>query len=109
MSKEKNGKRYTAAQKAQIVLEMLQGEKTITQIAATYGVHPAQLYRWKSQAMERFALLFEEEAKHQQTVNAYEHQLQDLYAEIGRLTLQLEWLKKKSGLKPAQERTGRHD
>jgi putative transposase len=92
-------KRYTAKQKAQIVLEILQEEKTITQIASEYGIHPNQLHRWKKQALEGFPKVFEHDTKaERQKDAAHERQLKELYAEIGRLTTQLNWLKKKSGL-----------
>jgi putative transposase len=107
--KNSTGKRYTAAQKAEIVLELLQDEKNIAQIASKYEVHPSQIYRWKNLAIERFALLFEDEAGQKQQAQEYEHEIQQLYAEIGRLTLKLEWLKKKSGLRPPQEGKGPHD
>jgi len=106
MSKHSTGKRYTAAQKAEIVLELLQDEKNIAQIASKYEVHPSQIYRWKNLALERFALLFEDGARQQQQVKQYEQEIQQLYAEIGRLTLKLDWLKKKSGLRPPQEGAG---
>lgn len=92
-------KRYTAKQKAQIVLEILKEEKTISQIASEYGIHPNQLHRWKKQALEGFPKVFENDAKAERTKDAeHERQLKELYAEIGRLTTQLNWLQKKSGL-----------
>jgi putative transposase len=45
-------KRYTAKQKAQIVLEILKEERPIAQIASEYSIHPNQLYKWKAQALE---------------------------------------------------------
>jgi putative transposase len=92
-------KRYTAKQKAQIVLEILKEEKTITQIASEYGIHPNQLHRWKKQALEGFPKVFENDTKAERHKDAeHERQLKELYAEIGRLTTQLNWLQKKSGL-----------
>lgn len=92
-------KRYTAKQKAQIVLEILQEDKTITQIASEYGIHPNQLHRWKKQALEGFPKVFENDAKAERQKDAeHERQIKELYAEIGRLTTQLNWLQKKSGL-----------
>jgi transposase len=97
----KSRKRHSAQQKAQIVLELLKEEKTVTQIASEYGIHPNQLHRWKKQALEGFPRLFEDERKNEQALEAeYERQLSDLYAEIGKLTTQLNWIKKKSGLQP---------
>jgi len=45
-------KHYTGKQKAQIVLEMLKEEKTVTQISSEYGVHSSQLYKWRAQALK---------------------------------------------------------
>jgi putative transposase len=91
-------KRFTAKQKAQIVLEMLKEERAIAQIASEYGIHPNQLYKWKAQAMEGLPGLFEEDHKTEKALKAvHERELQELYAEIGRLNTQLTWLKKKSG------------
>lgn len=94
-------KRHSAQQKAQIVLELLKEEKAVTQIASEYGVHPNQLHRWKKQALEGFPGLFEDERKAEQSKEAeHERQLSELYAEIGKLTTQLNWIKKKSGIEP---------
>jgi len=92
-------KRYTAKQKAQIVLEILKEERPIAQIASEYGIHPNQLYKWKAQALEGIPKVFEDEHKSEKALKAvHENQLQELYAEIGRLNTQLTWLKKKSGI-----------
>jgi len=45
-------KHYTGKQKAQIVLEILKEEKTVTHISSEYGVHSSQLYKWRAQALE---------------------------------------------------------
>jgi len=92
---------FTANQKAQIVLEILREDKTIAQIASENSIHPNQLHRWKKQALENFSQLFEEDRKGEKAREAeHERQLNQLYAEIGRLSAQLSWLKKKSGLNP---------
>ncbi len=92
-------RRFSAKQKAQIVLEILKEERTIAQIASEYGVHPNQLHRWKKQAIERLDVLFEKDDRQERAREAaHERQLEELYAEIGRLTTQVNWLKKKSGL-----------
>jgi transposase-like protein len=96
-------KHYTAKQKAQIVLEILKEERPISQIASQYGIHPNQLYKWKAQALEGLPELFEDERKTGKTMQAaHEQQLEELYAQIGRLNTQLAWLKKKSGLDPVE-------
>jgi putative transposase len=94
-------KRYTPAQKSAVVLELLREEETLPKVAARLGIHQNQLYRWKAQAVESLPQLFADQPQDRQTQTAeHERQLTELYAEIGRLTTQLEWLKKKSGLEP---------
>jgi transposase len=96
-------KRYKPKQKAQIVLEMLKEERTVTQISSEYGIHTSQLYKWKNQALEGLPDLFEDHRKTEQALKAkHEKKLEELYAEIGRLTTQLNWLKKKSGIEPIE-------
>ncbi len=92
-------KRYTAKQKAQIVLEILKEERPVAQIAAEYGIHPNQLYKWKAQALEALPGLFEDGQRADKTLKAeHERELKELYAQIGRLSTQLAWLQKKSGI-----------
>ena len=91
-------KQYSAAYKAEIVKELLKEEKTLSQLAAETGVHPSQLKEWR-----RIALLPDLFSRNDQAaVDArnHEQQVTELYAEIGRLTTQVNWLKKKSGLQP---------
>jgi transposase-like protein len=88
-------KRYSPTEKAQIVLEALQEEKTLAQIAAEHKVHPNQISKWKTEALQGLPNLFTNEDRATRRLEAaHERELQDLYAEIGRLTTQLGWLKK---------------
>ena len=92
-------KRYTAAFKAEVVLEILKEEKTLAQIASERGVHPNQLSSWKGEVLKGLPSLFNPAAEASRDLqDAHERQLQELYAEIGQLTTQVNWLKKKSGL-----------
>lgn len=90
-------KSYTAAFKAQIVQEVLKEEKTVAQLAAEYQVHPNQIYRWREIALAGLPSLFADHTVQMQAAQtaAHEREVQDLYAEIGKLTTQLNWLKKK--------------
>ena len=90
-------KHYTGKQKAQIVLEMLKEEKTVTQISSEYGVHSSQLYKWRAQALEGLHTLFDNKKKKAQQSDQ-ERKLNELYSEIGRLYTQLAWLKKNLAL-----------
>jgi len=92
-------KKHTANFKAQMVKEILKEEKTLVQIASEHGIHPQQLTDWKAIALRGLPSLFENERKTEAKIKAsYEQQQQELYAEIGKLTTQLAWLKKKSGI-----------
>ncbi len=94
------GKHHTAAFKAHLVRELLREDKTISQIATEHGIHPHQLSKWKAVALQGLPGLFERRVSVATTVlqAAHEQQITDLYAEIGRLTTHVTWLKKKSGL-----------
>ncbi len=90
-------KQYSPEFKSKVVLEILKEEKTLSQISSEYGVHTTQLKNWKKEALENLPQLFERRNIEAIKKN-YEKQIQELYAEIGRLTAQLSWLKKKSGI-----------
>jgi putative transposase len=94
-------KRYTPTFKAQVVRELLKEEKTLAQIAADYGVHPTQLIKWRTTALEGLPTLFTRQDSTVALKADYEGRLAALYEEIGRLSTQVAWLKRKSGLDPA--------
>jgi putative transposase len=88
-------KQYTSAFKAKVVQELLKEEKTLAQIASEHEVHPTQLKNWKAIALEGMPSLFEKQDSTVELKAAYEQQVTELYAEIGKLTTQVTWLKKK--------------
>ena len=93
-------KHCSATFKARMVQEVLKGERTIAQIASENDVHPNLLGIWKSTALERFPSLFEKEGADRAAEQiAHEKQLKELYEEVGRLTTQVAFLKKKSGIR----------
>jgi putative transposase len=91
-------KRHSPELKAKAVLESLKEERPLNQIASDFEVHPNMLSAWKSSAVKGLPSLFERETKAQADQEAHEKQLEELFAQIGRLTQQVNWLKKKSGL-----------
>ncbi len=99
--KKVNGLRnhYSPEFKANIVREILREEKSVTQIAAEHGIHPHQLYQWRDQALQGLPTLFSGQSAKEQAAREEAHakQVHELYAQIGRLTTQLAWLKKKAG------------
>ncbi|MGI6318964.1 MAG: IS3 family transposase [Dethiobacteria bacterium] len=101
-------KQYTPGEKMKIVLEALKEERLITDIASDYGVHSGVIHRWKRELLESADRVFaasksaKAAAKEKQQK---EEEIENLYSQIGRLTTQLEWLKKKSaGILPRQDR-----
>ena len=86
---------YTAAFKAQVALELLKEEKTLAQISAEYGVHANVLRDWRAQALSGLSTIFERRDDVTALKSLHAEQVDELYAEIGRLTTQLNWLKKK--------------
>jgi transposase len=93
-------KTYTSAFKAKLVLELLKGDKSLSQLASEHKVHANLLRNWRDLALADFASLFD---KKQQTADlqvTHERQVEELYAQIGKLTTQVNWLKKKSGFDP---------
>ncbi len=89
---------YTPEFKAKLVLEALEGEATINEIASGNNISPNLLTRWKSEAVDNLPSLFENEnSRLRKQAKAHEAQVEELYKQIGKLSTELEWLKKKSG------------
>jgi transposase len=86
---------YTSAFKAQVALDLLKEEKTLSQLSTEYGVHANVLRDWRTQALKGLPTVFERRDDVAELKATHAQQLEDLYAQIGRLTTQLTWLKKK--------------
>jgi len=96
MSEAKKRKVHAPEFKAKVGLEALRGVKTINEIGLEYGVHPVQVGQWKKEIQEQAKTLFEGKRGPKPMAD---HQEPDrLYSEIGRLKVELDWLKKKSGI-----------
>ena len=87
---------HSAKLKARIGLEALRGEKSINQIAQDHGVHPVQVGQWRKHLSESAESLFE--GKRGPKIVDVTVDQDRLYSEIGRLKVELDWLKKKSGM-----------
>lgn len=88
--------RYSSQQKAEIVLEVLKEEQTLTQISSKHQVHVNQLRRWRAQVVEHLPQVFEpDQTAVRDLETRHAEEKETLYAEIGRLTTELGWLKKK--------------
>ena len=91
MSKKRQ--RYSAEFKFQVALEAAKGLKTANELAGEYGVHPNQISQWKRDLLEGGVSLFASKNTRQQ--REQEVLQANLYEQIGRLKMELEWLKKK--------------
>ena len=96
MSEKKRRKVHSPEFKAKVGLEALKGVKTINEIAQEYGVHPVQVGQWKKAIQEQAKSLFEGKRGPKPVVEHREPER--LFSEIGKLKMELDWLKKKSGI-----------
>ena len=94
---EAKRKSYTASFKAKVGLEAIRGVKTVNEIGQEHGVHPAQVGQWQREILERSGTLFEAKRGPKKAEDGQEAP-ERLYSEIGRLKMELDWLKKKSGI-----------
>lgn len=82
--------------KAKVGLEAIRGLKTVNEISQMYSVHPTQVGLWKKAILEEAKTLFDGKRGPKPVLA---HQEPDrLYGEIGKLKVELDWLKKKSGI-----------
>jgi transposase len=92
-------RKFTPEEKARLVLEILKEEKSVSQLAAEHGIHANVLTRWKTEVIQNLSQLFVDDRKGITKMKQdYEQQISELYAEVGKLSTQLSWIKKKSGL-----------
>ncbi len=93
MSKRRN---HDAGFKARVALEALKGERTVSELAMAYGVHPTMVHQWKKALLEGAADLFERGGR--KTVEVDDDTVRDLHAKIGELAVANDFLSRK--LKP---------
>jgi transposase-like protein len=87
---------YSADFKARVALEALKGHKTINELVSHFGVHPTQINKWKKQLQSELPQIFSN--RREQPEQNHEALQAQLYQQIGQLKVELDWLKKKSGL-----------
>jgi transposase-like protein len=91
-------RKHTGQFKARVALEAIAGHKTVNEISAEYGVHASQIHQWKKEALERLPEVLDD-GRHNRR-EGHEAVASRLYQQIGQLTMEVEYLKKKSGLCP---------
>src|SRR6187549_1596964 len=87
-------KTHTAGFKAQVALAALKGDKTVNELAGHFGVHPTLIHGWKKQLLVGAEDVFAAGAKTDEVAQVESEKTQ-LFEQIGRLKMELEWLKKK--------------
>ncbi len=91
-------RKHTPSFKAKVALEAIKEQKTSAELASQYQVHPGQIRNWKTLATKGLIDLFTDKRKSKDRDR--EELIQELYRQIGELKVDLDWLKKKAGLKP---------
>jgi transposase-like protein len=89
-------KQQSPSFKARVAIEAIRGEKTLSQLGSQYRVHPIQIAKWRKSALEHLPELFVDGRTKKGAVA--EAGSEALYEEIGRLKVELDWLKKSLGL-----------
>jgi transposase len=90
---KKSRRKFTADFKAKVVLDALKERSTIEELARKYEIHPTQINTWKREASAKLSGVFEGEAT--SDIEAHEEQIEKLYAQIGQLKVENDFLKKK--------------
>jgi putative transposase len=85
-------KRHAASFKAKVALEAAKQSKTVAELAKTYQVHPVQISQWKKQLLDGIESLFQDGRRREH--DAGEAAQAELYERIGRLDMEVAWLKK---------------
>ena len=91
--------KYTDELKTKVILEVLKEEKTLAEIASIYRVHKTSIRDWKKQFLENIQLAVNPAkgiSKYREKIKEKNAEKEELYKQIGKLTSQLDWAKKKS-------------
>jgi len=82
--------------KAKVALELIRETDTISQICSKFEIHPTQAGKWKQQAIQGMETIFSEKAF--DALQRKDETIDELYKQIGQLKVELDWLKKKTGV-----------
>lgn len=90
-------KQYSPQFKAKVAIEALRGQKTTAELASQYELHPTMINNWKRELQEKASDLFEGgQTVHQGSSSETQAQIDELYRQIGQLTVERDFLAKRS-------------
>ena len=95
-------KNYSADFKSRVALEAIKGERTLAELASMYEVHPNQIRAWKKRLLAEVSDIFSDRRRKKKVDD--EDVKAKLYEEIGRLKIELDWLKKNLDFSPEEKR-----
>lgn len=87
---------HSPAFKAKVALDAIKEQKTIAELAGMYSVHPTQITKWKGKAVEGLTEIFSDQKMQRKKDN--DELVQELYRQIGRMKVEIDFLKKKMGI-----------
>ena len=88
-------KKYSKELKSRVAIAAIKGHKTANEIASEFGVHTSMVNRWKKQALESMSDIFG--GRRKRNAKEMEAEKARLYQQIGKLQMELDWLKKSTG------------
>jgi len=89
-------KQYSPQFKAKVALEAVRGEKTISELASQYDVHPTMINNWKRQLLDEASRLFEKGSEANPANESQQLQINELYRQIGKLKVERDFLADRS-------------
>lgn len=96
MSKKRTRRRFNAEFKARVAMEAARGVKTVSEIATENDLHPVQVSQWKKELLDSVHVVFEGDKKEKRQAEEAQKREAHLERKVGQLTIELEWLQKKS-------------
>jgi len=89
-------RQHPPAFKAKVAVEAIKETKTIAELSSQFGVHPTQIKQWRDIMEQNGATLYNDH--HQKKEREHEDLVRRLYEQVGKLQIQVDWLKKKMGI-----------